>query len=724
MNARAVSPLLLLLVILILPSCQSITPDPVTPQPDSHPRGTSVAGCRMLGAWDLLFGPAMDTVEVTPIRSLSGNFDVTPMIPSPKLKVNYFNPETSIISVDVTLLNPFSIKGYDVRGIIYTNNGFLLMNPDAWTGLFDIPGGEDINPFRAFAKDQPYRLFDSQTERTETFDIYLPGGSTSVKFAITASFPGNCKEPYAFGEFNQDFLYDDHLSEAEIWFDVFDWQGDVDSVSLSCPGITNEPAVEFAQLDAGSWSATIVNNASAPAGDYMARITATSAAATLYTKVTVTVTDEKNTIGLIKNTPEAFPGYTLFAPMSSTSTYLIDNKGRLVHEWIDDYTPCHMAYLLEDGHLLRPSLTEQVPGALGNMLREYDWDGNLVWEYTIPYPQYTLHHDVRRLPNGNTIALVHEPKTKAEATAAGRKAALVSWLGLQADVVIEVSPENEIVWEWHAWDHLASELGGTASGEPVSTDISNPGLIDVNAVGMQIGKDWLHANSVDYNSALDQVMISAHDMNEIWVIDHSTANYSDPQSGIDAAAGPAGNILYRWGNPASYQAGNGGDRVFYGQHDAHWIEDDRPGAGNMLVFNNGVGKQPVPYSMIEEIAPPLNAYGGYDVPPTGEAFGPDSASWTYIGDPPSSFYAYYISGANRQANGNTLICSGPTGQFFEVNQSGETVWLYINPVNSNGPQHQGTTILSNNVFKCRRYAPDYPGLSGHDLTPGDPIELP
>ena len=35
--------------------------------------------------------------------------------------------------------------------------------------------------------------------------------------------------------------------------------------------------------------------------------------------------------------------------------------------------------------------------------------------------------------------------------------------------------------------------------------------------------DWLHANSIDYNAELDQIILSIPGFNEIWVIDHSTS---------------------------------------------------------------------------------------------------------------------------------------------------------------------------------------------------------
>src|SRR5437868_4783951 len=40
--------------------------------------------------------------------------------------------------------------------------------------------------------------------------------------------------------------------------------------------------------------------------------------------------------GLAVNDPRAFQGYTLFGPFDSTTTYLIDMQGRVVHTWESD----------------------------------------------------------------------------------------------------------------------------------------------------------------------------------------------------------------------------------------------------------------------------------------------------------------------------------------------------------------------------------------------------
>ena len=153
-----------------------------------------------------------------------------------------------------------------------------------------------------------------------------------------------------------------------------------------------------------------------------------------------------------------------------------------------------------------------------------------------------------------------------------------------------------------------------------------------------------------------------------------------------------------------------------------------PGAGNILIFNNGIGRG---YSTINEIVPPVDLAGNYSIS-AGAAFGPTSPVWTYTATPPTNFYSAEISGAQRLPNGNTLICEGIKGNLFEVTAAGQTVWRYLCPVTTT-IMTQGDAIpvdqarpdqFMNAVFRVTRYATDHPGLLGRDLTPQGSIELP
>jgi hypothetical protein len=152
------------------------------------------------------------------------------------------------------------------------------------------------------------------------------------------------------------------------------------------------------------------------------------------------------------------------------------------------------------------------------------------------------------------------------------------------------------------------------------------------------------------------------------------------------------------------------------------VESGFPGEGDIICFNNGGNRPQGNYSSIDEFTTPVDSLGFYYRAPDS-AYGPAELTWTYQAPNPFDFYAGHYSGAHRLPNGNTLICNGEGGKFFEVTDTGGTVWLYINPVDSAGPMIQGTTPSFNTVFKIYRYAPDFPGFVGRPMIPGDPIEL-
>lgn len=130
--------------------------------------------------------------------------------------------------------------------------------------------------------------------------------------------------------------------------------------------------------------------------------------AVVFACLVITSFGQTRTVGLFKNdTLKTFKGYTLFAPKQNTMTYLINNEGRLIHEWKKStLPPGQSVYLLENGHLLRTCMTKgklSSGGGEGGRIEEYDWDDNLVWELDFSTETFMQHHDVKKLPNGNII---------------------------------------------------------------------------------------------------------------------------------------------------------------------------------------------------------------------------------------------------------------------------------------------------------------------------------
>jgi hypothetical protein len=427
------------------------------------------------------------------------------------------------------------------------------------------------------------------------------------------------------------------------------------------------------------------------------------------------------TVGLLyHDSTKASQGYTLFAPNTSSTTFLIDMEGKLVHKWESNYGPYLSVYLLENGHLLKSTVVKHAnTNKLIGGFHLFDWDNNLIWEY---YNEYQ-HHDVEYIPATKTVLVVTEDSfTKTEAVANGLDPSIILGESLQSVSIIEVKQIDldsaEIVWRWNAWDHLVQDFDKTKPNYGVVSE--HPELININY--NDDGQDWLHTNSIDYNEALDQIVISNRNTNEIWIIDHSTTT-EEASSHNGGNSNMGGDLLYRWGNPVTYNAGTEADRKLFEQHDANWIESGLDGEGNILIFNNGLGRPIGFYSSIVEIQPPLNSSGLYDLT-TGQYYGPTDLIWEYNSDPVENFNSPKYGGAQRLKNGNTLICNSNRGEFFEVTPNNQIVWRYINPVNASGVVEQGTLdVGSNQVFRCYRYAHDYPGFDDKDLTPGDPIEL-
>ncbi|MFH2054750.1 MAG: aryl-sulfate sulfotransferase [bacterium] len=438
--------------------------------------------------------------------------------------------------------------------------------------------------------------------------------------------------------------------------------------------------------------------------------------------LTVALQAQNQTLGLLDfEQGAASPGYSLFAPNQSTETYLIDMFGRVVNSWSSGVTPGMLAYLLEDGTLVRAGNGAAGIGA-GGLIEKYDWDGHLLWQYDYAELDHLQHHDIEPLPNGNVLLLAWEYRTEAEAIAAGRNPALISngelWLEHIVEVRQDGSGSGEIIWEWHVWDHLVQDFDSTKANYGVVAE--HPELIDLNFPGTS-QSDWIHANAIEYNPDLDQVVFSAHQFSELWVIDHSTSTAeSASHSGGDRGKG--GDLLYRWGNPQAYDAGDANDQQLFNQHDTQWIKPGLPGAGNLLIFNNGVARPSGKYSSIVEIQSPVDVNGNYPALTPGQAYGPAAPVWTYVAAVPTDFYAASMSGVQRLKNGNTLICHAPQGRFFEVTPAGEKVWEYRNPVNSWGPLEQGSFPWGTGTFRCNRYAADYAGLENEDLTPGTQLE--
>lgn len=448
--------------------------------------------------------------------------------------------------------------------------------------------------------------------------------------------------------------------------------------------------------------------------------------------------------GVVVHEAGVAPGYVLYGPVASASTYLVDNRGRVVHEWKGSYAGGG-GYLLPDGHLLRggrdPEALGFRQGGVQGILQLVSWEGEVVWEWKLSEPTRILHHDIEPLPDGHLLALVWELTSKQESIALGRRPETAPESGLNFERVIEIAPRPprgaEIVWEWRLTDHLVQDHDPALPhyGAPAE----HPGRFDVNALTApaisaeelaqlqalgyvpddatpaDLDADFLHANSIDHHPGLDQIAISVPQLGEVWIIDHAP--------GTEEARGPLGDLLYRWGHPAVHGRGADSPQQLFFQHDARWIPPGFPGAGSLMIFNNGRERPEGPWSSVDVIAPPLGADGRYALEP-GRPYAPARPGWSWR-LPPERF-APFISGAEPQPNGNILVCSGPDGVLLEVTREGRIVWEFRNPFQGDlkladgSPPQPGLDQLPYAVFRASRIPPDHPGLAGRDLAPLDP----
>ncbi len=371
------------------------------------------------------------------------------------------------------------------------------------------------------------------------------------------------------------------------------------------------------------------------------------------------------------NPEKAFAGYTLWCAISSPDPdvkskeiggeiNLMNMDGSIVHTWKTPYIP-FTGQLLENGNLLaglytdenpngnRPGVGEYSLGGKQGILMEFDWNGNIVFEHK----DLGSHHDYKKLPNGNYIYLVWEklPDDVVKKVRGGMKGSEHPNNTMWGDIIREVDPKGNIVWEWYAKDHLD---------------------YDIDIIGPNYPRhEWSHLNALWICEDGD-IMTSSRFIDMAFKISRKT-----------------GEIVWRFGNAAYLDKETNtvelrkSPKTFGGQHDVHMIPSGLPGAGNMLCYDNGMYKF---VSRAVEVDMKTNEIVW------------ESTNDTMINGHVS--FSSYISGARRLPNGNTLICDGQDGRLYEVTKEQEIVWDYYRA-------NKDPYTTSWGIFRCYRYAKDY-----------------
>ncbi|HEX2899094.1 MAG TPA: aryl-sulfate sulfotransferase [Bacteroidia bacterium] len=425
--------------------------------------------------------------------------------------------------------------------------------------------------------------------------------------------------------------------------------------------------------------------------------------------------------------------YTLFTPNQSFKTYLIENCGLRVHEWSSAFQPGMMAYLREDGTLLRSgrdysNFDFPSTGGNGGYLEILDWWSQRLWLYWISDSRHLAHHDLTPLPNGNVLVLAWEKFDLSQCKAAGRDTLQLPDEEIWSEAIYELTPVYPdsaiVVWEWHAWDHLVQDFDSSRANYGVVQD--HPELLNLNYLGISQGDaDWLHANSVAYNPDRDEVVVCFRETSEFVVIDHGTTT-AEAAGHTGGSRGKGGDLLYRWGNPEAYGRGDASDRRLFEPHDVHWIDDTLPHGGEFIIFNNGFTRLGG-YSTVDFVQPPLDSTGQYTI--GSGNFLPDTAQTIFRTLPGDTIDSGLMGGAQMLSNGNLLISQAVHGRFVEFDSNATKVWEYVSPalplsifISQGNPVPGNATSWNNAVFKARKYMPNYAGLEGKPLPHGLPLE--
>jgi len=321
---------------------------------------------------------------------------------------------------------------------------------------------------------------------------------------------------------------------------------------------------------------------------------------------------------------------------------LIDMNGRSVNEWHvgTEQIPDRVARakLLDDGNVLvqRGGMMSET-----GVVEEYDWDGALAWQYapegTIPHKHLLgPHHDVFRKPDGNTLLICRDPVP--EEWMKHVREPRFQGVTIYGDAIVEVDRDGTVVWEWHGYEHLDLNHYRILASPGWHAGPFNSTVCDwmhVNTVQALPENQWFDAGDERFRPG--NVMISPRNLDTVYLIDRATKQVV-------------------WSYEGDYFGG------LSGQHEPHMIPKGLPGAGNVLVFDNGA-------SPWKDLGHAGRSYVLEVNPVTKEL------AWVYENG--EQFHATYTSSCQRLPNGNTLICESAGRRVFEVTPEGETVWEYV-----------------------------------------------
>jgi hypothetical protein len=353
-------------------------------------------------------------------------------------------------------------------------------------------------------------------------------------------------------------------------------------------------------------------------------------------------------------------GYTLFTPIGvnysngKASTWLIDMEGHIVNRWQLPYQPGMHGFLLPNGNLAYSAMAEDVHHV-----------------YSLPFSLTGFGGEfIEQDWDGNVVRTIKIPLQSHDFMVLPNNHVMYIAYGDERGIL-----PDELTARWKGGipekdeDKIHGDIiyekddDGKTVWEWISYEHMDP---EIDAIcPLEFREQW-HLNTV-FLCRDGNILSSSRHQNEVFKIEY-----------------PSGKIIGRWGRGKIYH-----------QHDPRELDN-----GNIILFDNGTHRpnyEPV-YSRVVEIDPKT-----------------DAIVWEYKAPCPSDFFSPFISGAERQPDGNTVICDGCSGRIFEVTYDGELVWEYINPFRVLHVELEGPN--SEHIFRAHRYPSDWPGFKGKNLDP-------
>ena len=371
----------------------------------------------------------------------------------------------------------------------------------------------------------------------------------------------------------------------------------------------------------------------------------------------------------------AWSGYTVLSLLQTRAVVVIDMNGNVVKRWEGFNNSAGGPARVLPGGVVVAAQGAHPPHQESLELVQQDFAGNVQWrfgrgeEITTREGQKVWsarqHHDWQRedfpagyyspdatpaTTGGKMLLLTHANRMQPE----------VADVMLEDDRIIEIDADGTVLWEWFASDHLGEygfddrALAAIKSAADFSAQRGSYDVLHINSATYVGPNRWFDAG--DARFAPNNVIISSR------------------QASFIAIVARDGSIVWRLGPDFSESEELRKIRQIIGQHHAHLIPKGLPGAGNVLVFDNGGSSG---YGFDTPIAP--NGVGTL-ARATSRVLEINPVTlelvWSYAAP---NFFSTNISGAQRLANGNTLVTEGAPGRVFEVTADGAIVWEYMSP---------------------------------------------